>query len=395
MAELHELPSLLSAAEQAAAAADHASAAAILREVAETQESHLGPLHPDLANTLNNLGVVCEMAGDTSGAEHFFRRAYAIATATLDPDHPFFATSRRNLEDFCKATGVPLDDRPPVVPPSAAEREDPLDAFASQPLAPPRAARHSRQSTDVTALDDFHPGTPVTPAVAPAAPAARVGPGPLVIASLLGAAILAALLITRPWTTGDGVPDTAAAETETADGAAAAASPPDISPPDTPRAAEPATEPAAAAPTVTEAPQEPAAVPPPPVSPPPAPEPAPEPSAATTAGGTPVIVDARLCRDFATGAGAWRCVPATSPADPGRLTFYTRIRVPRDTTIEHRWYRGDSLYQSVTLRIRANMAEGFRTYSHQTVSAGVAADWRVELRAADGAVVHAEAFSVR
>ena len=37
-----------------------------------------------------------------------FVARYEIATASLQPDHPFVATSRKNLEDFCAARGRPL-----------------------------------------------------------------------------------------------------------------------------------------------------------------------------------------------------------------------------------------------------------------------------------------------
>ena len=33
----------------------------LLRQAARLQEASLGPRHPDLANTLNNLGIVCEI----------------------------------------------------------------------------------------------------------------------------------------------------------------------------------------------------------------------------------------------------------------------------------------------------------------------------------------------
>ena len=105
MPDTREPRSVIDAAEQAAAAGDYASAEQLLREAALLQEASLGPLHPDLANTLNNLGVVCEIAEKPVDAEHFFRRAYAIATAALEPDHPFVATSRKNLEDFCWPAG--------------------------------------------------------------------------------------------------------------------------------------------------------------------------------------------------------------------------------------------------------------------------------------------------
>ena len=54
--------------------ASHASAEDLLREAAALQEQTLGPDHPDLANTLNNLGVVCELADNPIDAEHYFRR---------------------------------------------------------------------------------------------------------------------------------------------------------------------------------------------------------------------------------------------------------------------------------------------------------------------------------
>ena len=105
MAETRDIRSIVDAAERAAAEGDYASAEGLLREAAREQERSLGPLHPDLANTLNNLGIVCEITDKPDEAEGFFRRACDIAAASLEPDHPFVSTSRRNLEDFCAATG--------------------------------------------------------------------------------------------------------------------------------------------------------------------------------------------------------------------------------------------------------------------------------------------------
>jgi Tetratricopeptide repeat len=119
MPETREPRSVVDAAERAAAAGDYASAEHLLREAALLQEASLGPLHPDLANTLNNLGVVCEIMDKPSDAERCFRRACAIATAALEPNHPFVATSRKNLEDFCAARGK-APDRPPYEEPRPA-----------------------------------------------------------------------------------------------------------------------------------------------------------------------------------------------------------------------------------------------------------------------------------
>ena len=75
MPEPREARSIIENAEQAAAAGNYASAEDLLREAAALQEQTLGPHHPDLANTLNNLGIVCEMTDNPIDAEHYFRRA--------------------------------------------------------------------------------------------------------------------------------------------------------------------------------------------------------------------------------------------------------------------------------------------------------------------------------
>jgi Protein of unknown function (DUF2914) len=49
----------------------------------------------------------------------------------------------------------------------------------------------------------------------------------------------------------------------------------------------------------------------------------------------------------------------------------------------------------VQLRIQPNPRGGYRTYSRNTISSDRAGDWRVELRSADGAVLHEEHFTVR
>ena len=141
MPEPREARSIIENAEQAAAAGDYASAEDLLREAAALQEQTLGPNHPDLANTLNNLGVVCEMTDNPIDAEHYFRRAYTIATATLAPDHPFVATSRKNLHDFCAARGRPAE-LPPSPPDVAAWLEAP--APVQRHCASRRRQRRSR-----------------------------------------------------------------------------------------------------------------------------------------------------------------------------------------------------------------------------------------------------------
>jgi len=116
MTETREIPTLIESAEHAAAVGDYASAERLLNKAALLQEASLGPMHPDLANTLNNLGVVCDCADKVDEAEYCYRKAYAITQAALEPDHPFVATSRKNLEDFCAARGRPFELPPAPQP---------------------------------------------------------------------------------------------------------------------------------------------------------------------------------------------------------------------------------------------------------------------------------------
>jgi Protein of unknown function (DUF2914)/Tetratricopeptide repeat len=109
MAEERNAQRLVEQAERAAIAGDLAAADELLTSAARIQEAELGPVHPDLTSTLNNLAIVAEKTGRLGDAETFYRRAAAIASASLPPHHPTVADSRRNLEDFCREHGMPLE----------------------------------------------------------------------------------------------------------------------------------------------------------------------------------------------------------------------------------------------------------------------------------------------
>jgi hypothetical protein len=245
----------------------------------------------------------------------------------LAPDHPFVATSRKNLHDFCDARGRPVE-LPPSPPGVAAW----LDAPA-RPAAPPRESSPSAATQEVTRI------------------ARKRSLRPLALGALSGVALLIVILVmARPW---DGpAPETAlrpATETPVRETAAPAPTPPP---------AEPigATPPTPARPAVT-----------------------------------PTVATAQLC----TALRAWRCEAADSQVPPGPMFFYTQLKSATATTIEHRWYQGDHLHRAVQLRVEANPGVGYRTYSRNTVSSERAGDWRVELRSADGTVLHEERFTVR
>jgi hypothetical protein len=376
MPDTREPQTVIDAAEQAAAVGDYTSAERLLREAALLQEASLGPLHADLANTLNNLGIVYEITNKPADAEHAFRRACAIAAAVLEPDHPFVATSRKNLEDFCAARGKPVDSPSPSAIP--ADRAEP--ATSSDDLPPLRLSYEeprpvaSRRWTRGPAIGTLIAGGLVLMLIAtaswyrskndvessPGGPSVSPAPSP----TTTGSPPVGPIASSAPTETGTrrGSPQGPGPKTDAAASTSSTGR----------RAGESSSLPTAA-------------------------------RSGTRAGSVPsppLVVAAQVCRDLSTGgprgsSGAWRCVPPGVPVGPGRLYFYTRLKAPTVTTVEHRWYRGDRLRQVVELPIRANATGGYRTYSRQTVDSQGAGDWRVELRSKDGILLHEERFVVR
>jgi hypothetical protein len=339
--------SIIENAEQAAAAGDYASAEDLLREAAGLQEQTLGPNHPDLANTLNNLGVVCERTDNPIDAEHYFRRAYTIATATLAPDDPFVATSRKNLHDFCAARGRPVELSPS--PPAVAAWLDP-----PAPAARLREPSRSAKKQDVTPI--------------PRKKFLR----PLALGALsVGALLIAILTVARPWR--NPVEETKSAPTIAIAPARQTPAPRPTAPPAEPLA-RPQRTPKPTQPTQGEADAIGA-----------------RPSTPASPAVMPTVATGQLC----TALKDWRCEAADSQVRPGPMFFYTQVKSATATTIEHRWYQGNRMRRVVQLRIEASPGTGYRTYSRNTISSERAGDWRVELRSADGTVLHEERFTVR
>jgi hypothetical protein len=104
------------------------------------------------------------------------------------------------------------------------------------------------------------------------------------------------------------------------------------------------------------------------------------------------VVEARLCRTLSTAD--WQCTPAANPVAPGVFFFYTRVKAAQDTTVQHRWYLDGHLLGTMDLRIAANPGAGYRTYSRTTVSAERRGNWTIEVRDAEGALLHEERFVV-
>ncbi|MBI2319289.1 MAG: CHAT domain-containing protein [Betaproteobacteria bacterium] len=69
----------------------------LFRRALAIQERALGPGHPALANTLNNLGALLDQRGEHPEAEALQRRALAIAENALGPLHPDTAATLTTL----------------------------------------------------------------------------------------------------------------------------------------------------------------------------------------------------------------------------------------------------------------------------------------------------------
>ena len=417
-----EVRPILDAAEQAASVQDFASAEHFLRQAATLQEAQLGATHPDLANTLNNLGIVCERTGNTSEAESCYRRAYAIARSTLAAEDPLVLTSGQNLREFCAATGRPFEliaapPKPPAPAPPAPVAPAPLAPVAPAPPAPVTAASRApvkaAPRTPVSAAPPASvaaapsasvPFAPRTPPASPSSPRidhdtlrtqiANVAAAAVSVEAktrsrhrsaiwvVLGSAIVLALIILFA--------DRMSRSSESTTPPAA----PGPSPAETPAPAEQPPAPTASAPQPTGVAPAPGrsavtgAAKPPSV---PATRTASDKGPTPTGSATVSLAESQLCRSLSN----WQCSPATNPAEPGLFIFYTRVKSARDTTVQHRWYLNGDLRRSVDLRVGANSSEGYRTFSRNTVAAERRGNWTIEVRDAGGALLHEERFLVQ
>jgi hypothetical protein len=372
MSDRRDARDMLDRAEQAATAGDFASADEFLRSAARIQEETLGPLHPDLANTFNNLAVVAERTGNLGDAETFYRRAVTIASASLPPEHPMVVASRENLESFCRARGLSIDAPIPPSPtqdihvgPETSIAERPLVAATTPaPERPPSAADPPEVPAplSVTPPSVPRPSLPVAPQPISGAPPAANDSHLIVWVAIAIVLVLAVLLVLRPWS----------ARNTPAPASSDVAPPRQDALPPRPAQTEPPAPPKAA----------------------------PLPDNRGVAGSRPstalpgavTLVAAELCRNFSTNERNWRCERVNDTVAPGPVVFYTRVKSGRAGTVVHRWYHGSTLRQSVTLAIGSNTREGFRTYSRQTVKPG---DWRVAVSSADGNLLADQRFSVR
>ena len=346
--------SMIEAAQKAADAGDFPAAERLLREAATIQEATLGSLHPELASTLNNLACICERTNNIAEAERGYRRAHAIAVASLGPRDPFIATSVKNLVGFCATHGIPIWKPPTLEPETEAATLD------SEIAAPDTGTGTLDLETATPDIDDARAGQQQQVPVVVAA--SRT---PLAI----GVTALAIVLIAAVAFTTRREPPTPSASSARVPSPTAPASPREVQP--AVAAAAPRPEPTP--PRVERQTSRPKVATPQPVT----------------------VLNAQLCTTLARrGSPDWQCMPADGDLQPGTFFFYTRLVTDANTTIEHRWYRGDRVHQVMRLRVAATPGTGYRTFSSNTVSAERAGDWRVELRTADGTVLQEQRFVI-
>ena len=423
MAEFDQIAQMTKVAAEATSAEDYATAERTLRRLLRLQEADLGLSHPDVANTLNDLGVVCDRLGRPEEAEFLYRRALGIARRTLAPDHASVATSVENLTKLYRAQGkteklaklsgggsagantpsaeanvVATDE--PETPTASTESQNVVDSSQSSHSSLDNSGQ-TKESLFRKWFTRWAGGFVLL----------AVGGGLLVIWLLLGRNPVAdsareegtrtsqsPRLSTDDVSTGVGeaIPTREIDQSEPPLSAAITATGSEssrenlsaslFSPPD--RTVE-----SSAAEAIASGGEE------------------DDVSltgsvgtlgSRTTLGGpdTVTVVTAEVCsrldtrNDEGNSLAEWRCDAVGDQAIPGQLFFYTRIRSLRGTTVAHQWFRNDSLVDSVTLEIGANAGPGYRTYSSHTVSTEERGLWRVELRSLNEAVIHSDEFVV-
>ena len=77
-----------------------------------SSEKALGPDHPDVAQSLNNLALLYVNQGRYADAEPLYKRSLAINEKALGPDHPDVATSLNNLAVLYANQGRYADAEP-------------------------------------------------------------------------------------------------------------------------------------------------------------------------------------------------------------------------------------------------------------------------------------------
>ena len=87
----------------------YARAVVVGKKALKVAEEIVGPDHPSVATSLNNLAGLYMTQGQYAAAEPLYKRALSIDEKALGPDHPGVATTLNNLAGLYRATGRNLE----------------------------------------------------------------------------------------------------------------------------------------------------------------------------------------------------------------------------------------------------------------------------------------------
>ena len=76
----------------------------VAKKALEVAETNVGPNHPDVGTSLNNLALLYKTQGHYAQAEPLYKRSLAIHEKALGPDHPSVATSLNNLATYSRGS---------------------------------------------------------------------------------------------------------------------------------------------------------------------------------------------------------------------------------------------------------------------------------------------------
>ncbi len=79
-------------------------AVVVAKKALAVAEKNVGPNHPDVATSLDNLALIYGVQAQYAVAEPLHKRALAIREEALGPDHPAVGQSLNNLAVLCRAT---------------------------------------------------------------------------------------------------------------------------------------------------------------------------------------------------------------------------------------------------------------------------------------------------
>jgi CHAT domain-containing protein/Tfp pilus assembly protein PilF len=90
----------------------YSEAVPLAQRVLRIREAALGPNHPDVAASLNNLAILYQSQGLYSDAEPLFKRALTINEKAFGANHPNMATALNNLAELYQNEGRYADAEP-------------------------------------------------------------------------------------------------------------------------------------------------------------------------------------------------------------------------------------------------------------------------------------------